>query len=566
MKYYCNPLNLPYKYQFSRLKQQEKPQAILYREAADPSLALFRGKYYLFPSMTAGFYVSDDLLDWQFHEFLSEMPIYGYAPDIAVVGEYLYMSASKLFAPYSFYRTKDPLKYPFERLEGTFPFWDPNMFYDDDGKLYFYWGCSNKDPLYGVELDKETLLPLTDPIPLVDSDITTRGFERPGEDHLGKEDQRPFIEGVWITKHNGCYYLQYATPGTEFNIYADGVFIADKPLGPFKLASNNPYSYKPGGFITGAGHGSTLCDKNGNYWHVSTNSISINHIFERRISLWKAGFTEDGDMYCDQRYGDFPIAVDAPPFAKPEWMLLSYGKKVTATGGSGCENITDENVHTWWQGELGQSVMVDLGKVMEVNAIQINFADDRMVVDMPDKGLNLPYFGRYIETKSGYTQWLLEASVDGHNFGVLTDKSRAKTDLPHDFSVYDQSKNIRFVKLTIINVPYGKPCISGVRIFGLDDRDLPAPARNIRVKRVDDLDIEVSWEGSAVGYTILWGYAPDKLFHSRTVFGKNKERIGALIKGQSTYIRVDAFNESGITEGTVTECATDCSNKESLSE
>ncbi|WP_418391080.1 hypothetical protein, partial [Akkermansia sp.] len=32
-----------------------------------------------------------------------------------------------------------------------------------------------------------------------------------------------YIEGPWLTKHNGKYYMQYGAPGTEFNVYADGV-------------------------------------------------------------------------------------------------------------------------------------------------------------------------------------------------------------------------------------------------------------------------------------------------------------------------------------------------------
>ena len=35
------------------------------------------------------------------------------------------------------------------------------------------------------------------------------------------------------------------------------------------------------------------------------------------------------------------------------------------------------------------------------------------------------------------------------------------------------------------------------------------------------------------------------------VFGKNKLTIGALIKDQAIFVRVDAFNEVGITEGDV---------------
>ena len=34
----------------------------------------------------------------------------------------------------------------------------------------------------------------------------------------------------------------------------------DMPLGPFTYAPYNPVAYKPGGFVQGAGHGSTFED------------------------------------------------------------------------------------------------------------------------------------------------------------------------------------------------------------------------------------------------------------------------------------------------------------------
>ena len=46
---YCNPLDLSYRYQHFR------QGAFSCREGADPTLALFRGTYYLFVSMSAGF-------------------------------------------------------------------------------------------------------------------------------------------------------------------------------------------------------------------------------------------------------------------------------------------------------------------------------------------------------------------------------------------------------------------------------------------------------------------------------------------------------------------------------
>ena len=51
MKTYCNPLDLGYRYQ--HMKEGERIAG--FREGADPTLVYFKGKYYLFVSMSAGF-------------------------------------------------------------------------------------------------------------------------------------------------------------------------------------------------------------------------------------------------------------------------------------------------------------------------------------------------------------------------------------------------------------------------------------------------------------------------------------------------------------------------------
>ena len=46
----------------------------------------------------------------------------------------------------------------------------------------------------------------------------------------------------------------------------------------------------------------------------------------------------------------------------------------------------------------------------------------------------------------------------------------------------------------------------------------------------------VTWDkGDAVGYNVLWGFAPDKLYHSYMVLGSNEVNIGALVKGQPVF-------------------------------
>ena len=158
---------------------------------------------------------------------------------------------------------------------------------------------------------------------------------------------------------------------------------------------------------------------------------------------------------------------------------------------------------------------------------------------------------RYIEERDLRTRWSLTGSADGETYEMLADRSQADTDLTHDLIVWEEGKQLRYLKLTVYEVPYGQqPCISGLRVFGIQKKDKP-DAPEFTAERVGDLDMSVQIHGrGAVGYNILWGEDPQKLYHSYMVFHP-KQRIGALIKGRDYWVRVDAFNEAGITEGNV---------------
>ena len=590
MQYFCNPINVNYRYQFY-LNQRQGGDMKICREAADPSMICFQGRYYIFASMTLGVWVSDDLAHWENHRLPRELPLYDYAPDVRVMGEWVYFCASRRDAHCDRWRTRDILNGQYEKIPGNFPFWDPNLFIDDDGRVYFYWGCSNATPIWGVELDAETMLPKGERNVLIGGHPFEIGFERSGEAHSlqplrqeeadakmraflaargTREDQipddrkamirgmfsnAPFIEGAWMTKHAGRYYLQYACPGTEYNIYADGVYVSDGPLGPFTLAENNPYSYHPGGFLPGAGHGSTMQDQQGQWWHTSTMRISVNHNFERRVGLWPAGFDGDGELFCNQRYGDWPMAMDGDPWREPAWMLLSAGKAASASScaeGHEPERATEEDVRTWWRAATNNRtewLQVDLGAIYDVHAIQVNFADDGISVPCP-----VPMTegqARYIEERDLQTQWLLEGSADGESWFVIEDKSDARTDLSHDLVLREDGFKARLIRLTNIAVPYAQsPCVSGLRVFGKGHSAKPEIPSFVAV-RTGELDMAVTVRGqeNTLGYNILFGSAPDKLYHSYMVFSAGEKRIGALVKGCLYFVRVDAFNESGITEG-----------------
>lgn len=181
MKYFCNPVNINYRYQFNA--DPRKPKTQICREAADPSMICFQGKYYIFVSMNLSVWVSEDMVHWESRRLPENLPLYDYAPDVRIVGEYVYFCASRRGEICSYYRTKDILNGPYEEIPGSFDFWDPNLFCDDDGRIYFYWGCSNATPLWGVELDAETMLPLGERKVLIEGDAWSKGYERVGEDH-----------------------------------------------------------------------------------------------------------------------------------------------------------------------------------------------------------------------------------------------------------------------------------------------------------------------------------------------------------------------------------------------
>ncbi len=591
MKYLCNPVNINYRYQFNMDPRQHGKMQIC-REAADPSMILFHGRYYIFASMTLGVWVSDDLSTWENHRLPGELPLYDYAPDVRVMGDWVYFCASRREENCDRYRTKDILNGPYEKIQGSFPFWDPNLFVDDDGRVYFYWGCSNITPVWGVELDPNTMQPKGDKRVLVEGHPFEIGYERVGEDNSQfpateaeidaayaafhrrqgiSEDQvpeqlkplirgmfsrKPYIEGAWMDKQNGKYYLQYACPGTQYNTYSDGVYVSSGPLGPFTLADNNPYSYKPGGFLPGAGHGSTMRDRKGNWWHAATMRISMNHDFERRVGIWPAGFDADGELFCNQRYGDWPMAAEGDPWRSPAWMLLSAGKKATASSfvdGHEPGRATEENVRSWWRAaseNRSEWLQIDLGQVFDVHAIQINFADDHIDIPCPGRIVGGSQ-ARYIEERDLTTQWKLTGSIDGKNWFVIEDKSDATTDLSHDFILREEGFRARFLRLTDMAVPYGqRPCVSGLRVFGLGQGEKPA-VPSFTARRDSDLDMTVSIEAqeNTLGYNILFGNSPEKLYHSYMTFREGNQRVGALIKGRNYFVRVDAFNENGITEG-----------------
>ena len=549
-KTYCNPMDINYRYNYEQLND-----SISYRSGADPVIINHKGEYFLFVTISGGYWHSKDLVNWKYI-IPDKWPMEDMcAPAALSVRDTLYLFQSTF--------EQRPILYSLEPEKGKLLFynrwlprlpkdigpWDPALFYDEDlDKWYMYWGSSNVYPLFGAELDKRKRLSYKDKYKeLIYLHPDLHGWERFGRDH--RSDIVPFTEGAWMTKHSGKYYLQYGAPGTENNVYANGTYVGDHPLGPFMYAPYNPISYKPGGFVNGAGHGNTFLDNYGNYWNTGTPWIAVNWNFERRIAMFPTGFDKDGQLFANTRFGDLPHRLATKKWENKDelftgWMLLSYKKPAASSSVLDTFNvakITDENPRSFWVAEKnkeGEWVIIDLQKEYDVKALQVNFTDYKSnIYDGFDPKI--------------YTQFRMYHSLDGKKWEKIVDLTNEKKDRPNAYLELHQPVRTRYIKYEHVYVASPQLAISDIRVFGNGSGKAPKTPVKFTAKRdTDTRNAFVSWEKvpGVTGYNILWGIAKDKLYQTYQVFSDhpNTLEVRALTKGVNYYFAIEAFSENGI--------------------
>lgn len=545
MDTYCNPLNVDYTYMIYNAGKD-----ISYRSGADPAVVEFRGEYYMFVTRSNGYWHSTDLQNWNFitpkgywyPQGCNAPAAHNYKDSVL----YVCGDPSGVMSVMSSDDPKSGVWTPGVGIIANLQ--DPDLFIDDDGSAYMFYGSSNVYPIRAIELDRtHNFLPKTDErVPLFGLDLDKHGWERFGENHTTDTDLGGFIEGPWMTKHNGKYYLQYGSPGTEFNVYGDGVYVADHPMGPYTYQKHNPVSYKPGGYMNGAGHGSSVKGPGGMWWHFASMSLSINVNWERRLCMFPMGFDEDGIMYCDTRFGDYPRYAPSVSQKRGQfrgWMLLSYKKPVTVSsqvGDYAAAGLTDELTKTFWLAEKNddsQWVVIDLQNPASVCAVQVNYHDYKTGM-----------YGRYPNLRHRYQ---IEGSVDGKDWKVLIDKSNSYKDTPNDYTELEFPEKVRYVRYKNIEVPTPSLAISEIRVFGLGEGKAPQKVKKLNLERqADRRDIAISWTPvkGAQGYNVLWGIAPDKLYSSWMVYDANELFMKSLTVDQDYYFSIEAFNENGVSE------------------
>jgi hypothetical protein len=109
----------------------------------------------------------------------------------------------------------------------------------------------------------------------------------------------------------------------------------------------------------------------------------------------------------------------------------------------------------------------------------------------------------------------------------------------------------RYVRVTGGPGAWGSAfALRGVRVFGERVGNAPTSS-NVDAVRLDDRTARVTWSATADtdGVNVRYGRAPDKLYHSWLVYGRDDLLVSTLSAGVDYWVAIDAFNGSGLTRG-----------------
>lgn len=458
-KTYANPIVLP-DYPLGREGLENEYN---WRETADPSVLYENGIWYLYSSCGM-VYWTEDFVTWK-HKHMEPYDM-GYAPTIVKHKGLYYIcgSLSDLFV------SDNPLG-PFKSI-GAFKLpdgtklprcYDPMVFSDDDDRLYLYY--STGEPLIlGVELDSD------DPVQLLAVPEVQFKFnpdhiwERTGE--YNEDGRMCAMEGPWLYKKNGVYYLTYGAPGTEYSTYAMGAYKGSGPLGPWEYMKTSPFTIKRDGLVRGPGHGCVVDGPNDSIWAFYTTTICYLHHLERRIGFDPIYINEDGDLVCPEvsenpRWA--PGTVEDPVHNSDTGLVCVTGRRraVASSSAPGRDAIyaTDENLMSWWQpadDDETPTLEIPIAPYgMNCCAMRILWRD----VDLSLQHGNLP-------GPIKYKLEICDTFKEDCHWVTVVDRSESEEDLIVDYRTFEAVRGNR-IKLTILGWPKGiKPGVMNISVFG----------------------------------------------------------------------------------------------------
>ena len=459
---YCNPLPIP-DYPIGKLARSGNREQ--WRELADPSALWLEGKWYLYPSGDMAWVSADNGATWQHHPL--NCRDVGYAPTVVKHGAkfLLVASASPLYeadSPLGPFKKLGEIRLPKKTGDFAVPeLGDPMLFSDDDGKLFLYWGGSPAGGIWGVELDAQNPLNVIGkPVLAFKFNYQLHPWEAVGE--WNQDPNRGWVEGAWMLKRNGTYYLTYSAAGTENRTYAMGCYVGKSPLGPFAPQKHNPILRTTYGLITGTAHGCIVAGPEDKLWAFYSILVGVAHNFERRIGMDRAEIDANGELLVaaatslPQR---LPGQTRSANSAETGWLPVNSATNQTH-GSTSAPNLpgrfaVDNEMRTWWQpaeGDLRPTLTSGFCAPATVYAVRLIWHDVGLDTN---RGV-----------KPGPFRYRVELETDEDKWTTVLDRTASTEDLLVDYRECVPATGKR-ARLVITGWPQGiTPSVAEFTIFG----------------------------------------------------------------------------------------------------
>ncbi|MFD5012079.1 family 43 glycosylhydrolase [Streptomyces chartreusis] len=274
---------------------------------ADPDIAIYDGKYWVFPTASKPYgeqthldaFSSTDLVHWTKHSNVlttadvtwAKYAVWAPAPVERDGKYYLYFAANDIQnnsqlggigvavadrpeGPY-----KDALGKPLisQFHNGAQPI-DQDVFIDDDGQAYMYYGGWHHNNV--VKLNP---------------DMTSLGTFDDGSTYKEITPEN-YVEGSYMFKRNGKYYLMWSEGGWTGPDYSVSYAMSDSPTGPFqkidKVLAQDPAVAK------GSGHNSVVNVPGTDTWYIfyHPRPLSESDGNHRQLAYDRMYFNPDGTI------------------------------------------------------------------------------------------------------------------------------------------------------------------------------------------------------------------------------------------------------------------------------
>ncbi|MFL6416231.1 MAG: family 43 glycosylhydrolase, partial [Bryobacteraceae bacterium] len=212
--------------------------------------------YYLFGT-GGGAWISSDLVNWKYRAVEvrdGRLPV---APHVVKYNGAFYMSgndaplyrAADVLGPYELVGPwKDEKGGPWKGVTNGHPWtgaFDVDIFIDEDNKPYLYYPGRSTAGIFVVPLDPNDLTKFAAAPKHLFGFNPAHRWERWGE--ANEYLNEAWIEGPWVFKRNGTYYLEYSGSGTQWLSYMLLVFTPLRPHGAVYLCAKQSAAEKNNG-------------------------------------------------------------------------------------------------------------------------------------------------------------------------------------------------------------------------------------------------------------------------------------------------------------------------------